>query len=161
MPNRTKNYSEIMPKRIKSLRETHRLTQKSLADKLYKSESTVRMWELGKSEPDSETINNLSTLFNVSTDYILGKPFKLQKPKNQWHFSQIEDYNNASEAEKEYILFKHGLGVFDSHETEKKSLNSNDDIKVALFGGDTEVTDEMWEEVMNYAEYIKQKYGKT
>ena len=28
---------------------------------------------------------------------------------------------------------------------------SDEDVKVALFGGDTEVTDEMWHEVMNYA----------
>ena len=30
-------------------------------------------------------------------------------------------------------------------------------IKVALFGGDGEVTDEMWNEVKRYAEYIKEK----
>lgn len=38
---------------------------------------------------------------------------------------------------------------------------SDEDVKVALFGGDTEVTDEMWNEVINYAEYLKQKYKKT
>ncbi len=38
---------------------------------------------------------------------------------------------------------------------------SDEDLKIALFGGDTEVTDEMWHEVMNYAEFIKQKYGKN
>ena len=37
---------------------------------------------------------------------------------------------------------------------------SDEAIKVALFGGDTEVSDEMWSEVMNYAEYLKQKYRK-
>ena len=49
--------------------------------------------------------------------------------------------------------------------TEQKENNpamaSDEAIKVALFGGDTEVSDEMWNEVMNYAEYLKQKYGKT
>lgn len=30
-------------------------------------------------------------------------------------------------------------------------------VKVALFGGDGEVTDEMWNEVKRYAEYIKNK----
>ena len=47
-------------------------------------------------------------------------------------------------------------------ETEEKApVDKNDEsIKVALFGGDTEVTDEMWNEVMNYAEYLKQKYKK-
>lgn len=33
-------------------------------------------------------------------------------------------------------------------------------LKVALFGGDGEVTDEMWDEVKRYARYIKEK-GKT
>lgn len=32
--------------------------------------------------------------------------------------------------------------------------------KVALFGGDSEVTDEMWSEVKNYVEYIKAKNRK-
>ncbi len=30
-------------------------------------------------------------------------------------------------------------------------------LKVALFGGDGEVTDEMWEEVKRYAHYIREK----
>ena len=33
-------------------------------------------------------------------------------------------------------------------------------LKVALFGGDGEVTDEMWEEVKRYAMYIKEKGSK-
>ena len=32
--------------------------------------------------------------------------------------------------------------------------------KVALFGGDQEVTPEMWEEVKSYAKFIKQKHIK-
>lgn len=31
------------------------------------------------------------------------------------------------------------------------------DLKVALFGGDGEVTDEMWEEVLQFAQFVKQK----
>lgn len=41
------------------------------------------------------------------------------------------------------------------------SETSDEALKVALFGGDTEVTDEMWREVMNYAEFLKQKYKKS
>lgn len=37
---------------------------------------------------------------------------------------------------------------------------AEDDVKVALFGGDGEVTEEMWNEVKQYAEYIKAKYQK-
>lgn len=32
-----------------------------------------------------------------------------------------------------------------------------DELKVALFGGDAKVTDEMWEEVKRFAEYVKAK----
>lgn len=37
---------------------------------------------------------------------------------------------------------------------------TEDDIKVALFGGSGEVTDEMWEEVKNFAEFVKNKNKK-
>ncbi len=45
---------------------------------------------------------------------------------------------------------------------EKSSVTSatENDFKVALFGGDGEVTDEMWDEVKQFAEYIKAKYKK-
>ena len=39
---------------------------------------------------------------------------------------------------------------------EEKPSATDDDIKVALFGGDGEVTDEMWEEVKRFAEFVKQ-----
>lgn len=35
-----------------------------------------------------------------------------------------------------------------------------DQMKVALFGGDGEVTDEMWNEVKAFAEFVKQKYKR-
>lgn len=43
---------------------------------------------------------------------------------------------------------------------EDTAKTDEEEIKVALFGGDGEVTDEMWDEVKQYAEYIKAKYKK-
>lgn len=37
---------------------------------------------------------------------------------------------------------------------------SDDIIKVALFDGDEDITDEMWEEVKNFAKYIQAKHKK-
>lgn len=71
MANRAKNYANIGNK-IRELRKKTNLTQAELAKKLFKSESSIRMWELGKSEPDIETLQNLSTIFNVPIDYITG-----------------------------------------------------------------------------------------
>ncbi len=39
-------------------------------------------------------------------------------------------------------------------------LPQEEKLKVALFGGDTEVTDEMWSEVKAFAEYVKAKHNK-
>ena len=53
------------------------------------------------------------------------------------------------------------VGTLLGYEEQKEKTPSNDeDVKVALFGGDGEVTDEMWEEVKKYAEFIKSKYNK-
>ena len=79
MANRTKIFSNSIADRVKTLRKQHNLTQKELAEQLFKSESTIRMWELGKSEPDLETLNSLSRIFNVSTDYLIGKSFAYKK----------------------------------------------------------------------------------
>ena len=35
-----------------------------------------------------------------------------------------------------------------------------DDVKVALFGGDGEVTEEMWNEVKQFADFVRAKYQK-
>lgn len=45
-------------------------------------------------------------------------------------------------------------------EPETKAPITDEDVKVALFGGDKEVTDEMWEEVRGFVDYVKQKYSK-
>ncbi len=121
MPDRSKKYSYNMPLRIKSLRVSFGLTQKQLAEKLQKGESTVRMWELGKSEPDSETVNLLSREFNISTDYILGNPFTLAFPITKWAPSQIEEYQKATDGEKEYLSFRYGHGYFENHSSENAS----------------------------------------
>jgi transcriptional regulator with XRE-family HTH domain len=41
-------------------------------------------------------------------------------------------------------------------ETGKRSI-SDDEIKFALFGGDGEITDAMYDEVRNFAAYVKQR----
>lgn len=73
MAVRSKIKSDTTASRIRELRLQKHFTQKELSEMLYKSESTVRMWELGKSEPDLETVNKLSDIFGVSVDYLLGK----------------------------------------------------------------------------------------
>lgn len=58
--------------RIRACRTSLHLTQEQLGLQVQKGGSTVRMWEIGKSEPDLETIKRLSQIFDVSIDYLLG-----------------------------------------------------------------------------------------
>lgn len=63
----------MFDERLKLLRKKHGYTQVSLAEILGVSKGTVAMWETGKRTPDFETLIKLSDLFDVRTDYILGK----------------------------------------------------------------------------------------
>lgn len=63
----------MFDERLKSLRKKCGYTQVSLAETLGVSKGTVAMWETGKRTPDFETLIRLSDLFDVRTDYILGK----------------------------------------------------------------------------------------
>ena len=51
------------------------------------------------------------------------------------------------------------LGRTDTPKKNATPKVSDADIKVALFGGDGEVTDEMWDEVRNFAEYVRSKHS--
>lgn len=65
----------------------------------------------------------------------------------------------------EYLSVSHSY-ILTGEETEKaptvsgERSVSDDDIKFALFGGDGDITDEMYEEVKDFAEYIKKRGPK-
>lgn len=58
--------------RIKQLRTSNNMTQTDLAKKLNITRSSVNAWEMGISIPSTTYIVELSQLFKVSTDYLLG-----------------------------------------------------------------------------------------
>ena len=58
--------------RLKELRKEKNMTQVQLAELLGVSKGTVAMWEIGKREPNFETLDALSDIFDRRIDYILG-----------------------------------------------------------------------------------------
>lgn len=58
--------------RIKNLRLSCSMTQSDLARKLNITRSSVNAWEMGISTPSTTYVVELSQLFHVSTDYLLG-----------------------------------------------------------------------------------------
>ena len=79
--------------RIKELREKQNITQSSLAKKLNITRSAVNAWEMGISIPNVEKLVELSSLFNVSVDYLLGV-----------NSSFTINISNLSEEEKKLVL---------------------------------------------------------
>ncbi len=59
--------------RLRKLRESEGLTQKQVAADIQCSCKVLSNYELGKREPDFDTLVKLSDYFNVTTDYLLGR----------------------------------------------------------------------------------------
>ena len=62
----------MVSEKIKSLREDMGYTQSELSKLLGITRSSVNAWELGISVPSTQYIVELSQIFKVSTDYLLG-----------------------------------------------------------------------------------------
>ena len=62
----------MFAERLKEMRAEKGITQIQLSEILGVSKGTVAMWETGKREPNFETLNTLSEIFDKRIDYILG-----------------------------------------------------------------------------------------
>lgn len=62
----------MISEKIKLLRSESGMTQAELARKLSITRAGVNAWEMGVSVPSTQYIVELSMLFNVSADYLLG-----------------------------------------------------------------------------------------
>ena len=79
MGKRTKDFTNAVGLRIKQAREQKGLTQKQLGIYVRKGDSTVRMWELGKSQPDLNTISLIAKVLDVSPAFLLNHKEEAQE----------------------------------------------------------------------------------
>ncbi|WP_308655312.1 helix-turn-helix transcriptional regulator [uncultured Anaerococcus sp.] len=68
--------SSNFSKRLKQLREANKMTQGQLGDKINTTRQSISNYEMGKREPDYETLEALADTFNVDINYLLGKTNK-------------------------------------------------------------------------------------
>ncbi|MDH6673188.1 DNA-binding XRE family transcriptional regulator [Paenibacillus sp. LBL] len=85
---------KILGPRLAELRNKRGMTQAQLATKLKKSTSTIAMWETGNRDPDSDMIVKIAIVFDVSTDYLLGRT---DDPDNGLKYSAGKSDKNWSE----------------------------------------------------------------
>lgn len=70
----------VVHNRIKELRLQNKISQQELSSHLGVARSTVAMWESGASQPDHATVIKIADLFNVTTDYLLGRETPVTTP---------------------------------------------------------------------------------
>lgn len=67
------NYRVICGQKILELRQKRGLTQNMLARKTGIKRAAISHYELGRREPDFETLALLADFFHVSIDFLLGR----------------------------------------------------------------------------------------
>ncbi len=61
------------PKRLRYLRDRHRMKRKTLGECCGMSKDMIGKYERGEREPSVKNLIRLADFFNVSTDYLLGR----------------------------------------------------------------------------------------
>ncbi|RDV25863.1 helix-turn-helix domain-containing protein [Lysinibacillus capsici] len=62
-----------LSERLVSLRESKGLTQVDVSEKLGIKRARYNAWEQGLSQPNIEMLKSIAELYNISTDYLVGK----------------------------------------------------------------------------------------
>ena len=160
-----------MYKRIDDLLAEKGITGAKMAQDLGMSRSF--MTELRKGRAKSvklETAQKIANYLGVSVAYLTtGLPaniYECPNDENPWEVELLDAFDQldvdrqikAVEHVQNMVAFSDAL----TDKTENAPTNgersvSDDDIKFALFGGDGEITDEMYDEVKRFAAYIKQR----
>lgn len=67
----------MFAQRLRELRKQHKLTQQQLADATGVGRATLAHYEAGTSEPGLTNLIKLADFFDVTLDYLAGRPTQL------------------------------------------------------------------------------------
>ena len=100
---------------------------------------------------DEKGISIYKAATEIGLNRAAANKWKAGSIPNGQTITRLADYFGVT---NDYLLGKETKKA--PSESGKRSI-SDDDIKFALFGGDGEITDAMYEEVRNFAAYVKQR----
>ena len=160
-----------MYKRIDDILAERGITGAKMAQDLGMSRSF--MTELRKGRAKSvklETAQKIANYLGVSVAYLTtGFPaniYECPNEENPWEVELLDAFDQldvdhqikAVEHVQNMVAFSDELtDKIENAPTNGERTVSENDIKFALFGGDGEITDEMYDEVKRFAAYIKQR----
>lgn len=96
----------ILSIRIKELRKERKWSQKELGEKVEVSESFISKVESGKKQPSREVTAKIAEIFNVTTDFLLGRSDEedLNEMLDVKFKSMKERLSNLPESQREMIM---------------------------------------------------------
>lgn len=103
--------------RLSKLRKDSGLTQNELSKKIGISRATYAQYEIGRREPDIDTIQRLADFFSVSIDYIIGR---VDNPGSILTDVERELYDNI-DLDDDFLLKKFKLVIDGKPVTEQEA----------------------------------------
>jgi len=148
----------LLGENLRKAREEKGLTQAEVAKLLDISASTIGMYEQGRRDPDTDTLKKLAELYEVSTDYLLGRTdipnatSDLKKNKIPEEFIKLLKDQNGS---LPYSAVTRVLKIFSPTDKSKtKILPVLGTIRTGL----PILADEHVEDILEVPDYIKGDY---
>lgn len=142
------------------MREVTHTSQATLGKIVGVERSTICQYESGRRRPDVSILEAMANYFNVSVDFLIGRDYEVTIPVSQWHKSLQQDYMNASNEMKEYLLYKYGGLKFSNEQSipnERADAHAYTEDEKKLLALIAEMTDEEAEELSNYIDFIISK----
>lgn len=119
---------EKLRHRIKELRNEGKMTQSHVANELNITQSTYSSYEIGRTIPSVEVLESIATLYDVTTDYLLGKTDLAISPSEM-------DFINDIDLENEELMKKYNLTIGDLEVTPEELTHFIAIIKINLKKG--------------------------
>lgn len=151
----------------------------AVAAELKINKSNVSNWKSSGYTPRGEALQKIADHFHVSTDYLLGvteqskldtAEFKVEEDLRLWgaKLDFAENDEQRAEAEKEIRRLTEEQARIKAETVENKKAPtpkderqvSDDDIKFALWGDTSDITEEDLEDVKRYAAFIRERKRK-
>lgn len=148
----------LLGENLRKAREEKGLTQAEVAKLLDISASTIGMYEQGRRDPDTDTLKKLAELYEVSTDYLLGRTdipnatSDLKKNKIPEEFIKLLKDQNGS---LPYSAVTRVLKIFSPTDKSKTKILP---VLGTIRTGIPILADEHVEDILEVPDYIKGDY---
>jgi len=97
-----------MKNRLRLLRKAMGKTQADIAKVVGITQNAYSYWERGFVKIHTESLLRLADFYEVSVDFIIGKPFTVSIPPERWNENLKKQYDEADDDTRVYMEYRYG-----------------------------------------------------